>query len=347
MSSKLNHDELKDWVDKFSETNQGKIKLINLFQAQLCKFAEQKVIQRFISDCISLGTTLGTTTAYDVLVHYDVVCKRNDAYFAMCKEDHLALDTASILVTTMDSTTFHEHILKRPKTVIKTTILDKPKSIDPADESAYRAKLLKAISGPGWARATATLGTPFPDPRHVWFTDLSYLEAELLSVTTVDTDATKVRDALGLIETNANEPLTTTNAYLLAIKFPSTMLHSIRDLKMARPGFADLGNRRYALYINREAESVYQNNWGVTVNLKKMREVPKQAINGLPERICSPIALSGVETQVEVEPMGWVVGNRGDEVGVDDDEAFVKRLLNRRKIEDVKTQIIKRNARKS
>jgi len=333
---KLKQSELKEWLDQLSYSHEGIIKLINLFLAQAHKFVEQKILCSFICDCISLGAK----TAYDTLVHYDVVCRRNDTYFALCRVDHSPLSgSTSAIATTMDSITFHKYIVKRPKTIIKSTLLDKPKSHDATDEKIYRDALAKMTSGKGWPRNNATLGKPFPDPKHVWFTDASHIEAEIKTHANTDTDATKVRDALGLITTKGD-------TYLLSLQFPSNVLCSISNLRMARPGFADLGNKRYVLYLNKHAENVYRNNWGLTVHLRKLRRVPPEFINGVPERICSPIPLSVVETSLEVKPLGWVVSNRGEEIGIDDDNAFIKRLLGRRNLTAIKQQLIRKNAHK-
>ena len=67
--------------------------------------------------------------------------------------------------------------------------------------------------------------------------------------------------------------------------------------------------------------------------MAKLREgLPK--INGLPERICSPIQLSHIGDELSVSPTGWV-----DVTYDTDNEAFIDKLLDSETIEDIKNQL--------
>jgi hypothetical protein len=146
--------------------------------------------------------------------------------------------------------------------------------------------------------------------------------------------ATAVRDTLGLINVGAH-------TYLVSLRFETRSIQGLTGLKMARPVFADLGNSRFAIYLNKSAESAYADHWGLTVNLARLCKVPRAPINGVPERITSPIPLEIIGSSIGVAPLGWTIGARGDKLGMDDDDTFVERLRGRRRLASMKTQLLR------
>lgn len=330
----LSANKLEEWLDRLSGSSEGTINLINIFLSQKHKLVKQSLLRCFLADCVSLGAK----TVDDAFIGFVNICVRDDKYFALSRVDPSSISATSILATTMNSITFHQSILGRPKTKVKSVLPFAPKSHDVIDEKAYRDALLKITSTGEWLNTAGTLGLPFPDPKYVWFTHVSLLEAEIRADRRTITEATKIRDALGLITT-------TDNTYLLSIQFAAGDLRTISNLKMAQPGFADQGNKRFVVYLNRTAEGVYRDKWGLTVHLGKLRERPPQAINGVPERVCSAIPLSHIKDSINVRPLGWVVGNRGEEVGIDDDITFINRISGRSNPASIKIQVL-RNANK-
>ena len=85
---------------------------------------------------------------------------------------------------------------------------------------------------------------------------------------------------------------------------------------------------------------MYRQAWGVTVHLGKLRAKSRKAINGVPERICLAIPLPQIGDAMDVAPLGWVVGNRGDATGVDDDAAFAARLRGRRPLLAMRNRLL-------
>jgi type I restriction-modification system DNA methylase subunit len=250
------------------------------------------------------------------------------------------MDNMVILTTTMNSLTFHQHIINHlslPSTV-KTVLPLKPLSRDPDDEKTYRDLLEELISSSGWYKPTGSLGKPYPFPIVVWLSKKSYVDTEVGYAWDPSFVATKVRDILGLVDTKKD-------TYLLSIQFKADKLKSIvpnlTNFKFARPLFADNGNRRFAVYLdNTIAKNVYKDEWGLTVNLDKLRTKAALDINGAPERISSSIPLSHIGDSLNVEAVGWVNEDRGTNVAVDDDRAYVDRLLDGWTLANIKTHLL-------
>lgn len=322
--------DLDNWLDLLLGSHAGTIKLINTYFSLEHKLVSRDCLRSFLLDCVSHGAK----TPDDAMAGFMTICGE-DKYCAIASVSSGSISGTSILVTTMRSLVFHQYILGRPKTRVGFMLLPEPKSYDVSDEDAYRRALERVSSSRDWYRDTGSLGVPPPDPHHVWFTDVKYVDTEkpVGSSAVKETRATRIRDELGLIDIKDS-------TYLLSLRFPAASLHVIPDFKMARPGFADRGNRRFAVYLNKKGESWYRNNWGLTVHLRKLRARPNKEVNGAPERICLAIPLSHIGDSIQVEPLGWVVGTRGGEVGIDDDEAFIRRLHGRRKLDVMKRRLV-------
>lgn len=330
MTHSLSRHNLESWLDHLIGHDEGVIKLINLFLSFKHKLVGKNILRSFLKDC----TSLGATTVDEALAHFDQVCSRDETYYALCDVQPISIKATSTLSTVMRSLTFHQFILRRPITKVKSILPLEPKFGDNASESVYRDALAREIARLGWYNPIGTLGKPFPDPRNVWLTEWAFLDKEIKADPSGDTEATKVRDALGMIDTRER-------TYLLSIHFSAGDLHRLTRLRMARPGFADQGNKRFAVYLGKAAESAYRHYWGMTTHLEKLRARPRQAINGVPERVCAPIPLQAIANSAKIIPLGWVVNSRGDQLGVDDDAAFIGRLRGRRTVASIKREIIK------
>lgn len=321
----LSASELSVWIDLLTDSKEGQIKVINLFQSLILDLVEENALSSFIKDCLSLRPT--TTDA--ALNGFKYICENDTRYFALNRVYPASINSTTRLATTMNSLTFHRYVLGRPKSVVKNVLPAKPRSRSSNDEIDYRRKLQRITSNSKWYNNTGLLGKPFPDPKHVWFTDVNYIDDEIQANDSSVTEATKVRDALGLIDMKDDH-------YLLSLQLLADHLHILVDLQMARPIFSDGGNRRFAVYINTDAENIYKDNWGQTVHLEKLRERPPQKINGLPERICSPISLSYIGDSLQVRPLGWV-----DVTHDADDETFIDQLLGIETLENIKHKLLR------
>ena len=325
----LSANDLNGWLDLLAGSAEGTIKFINLYFCLDLQLVSEDVVRLFLIDCISRGATTSDTAFAD----FSEVCGCDASYSMLCRVNPTSIPSTSTLVTTMSSFVFHEHILRRPSTLVKRTFPPEPASHDDADETSYRNALNVLMAEGDWYQEDGTLGKTYPDPKFVWYTCLQYLEAEIAAGPSRDNKATRARDTLGLIETRHN-------TYLLAVEFPASCTHAICGLKMARPGFGDQGSRRFAVHLEGAAGNLYRDKWGVAVHLGKLKSRPPQEFCGAPERICEPLPLSDIGPSLVVEPLGWVIGNSGEEIGIDDDKAFIDRITGRMTLADIKKKVM-------
>lgn len=66
-----------------------------------------------------------------------------------------------------------------------------------------------------------------------------------------------------------------------------------------------------------------------------MRASSPQKINGLPERICSPIPLSHIGDTLQIRPLGWV-----DVTDDPEDDTFITQLLGADTFEKIKGKLL-------
>lgn len=328
----LSKNRLDAWLSHLSASDEGKLALINLFLSVKHFPLNKAKTLSFLLDC----TSRDSVSADQALERFKAVCNKNKKYFALypVKASTIAADTT--LSTAMAAFPFHEYIVGRSKTLFKTVMPLEPRVPgDAIEESKYRSALARATSKPDWHKDNSYLGKPFPDPRHVWFTEQAILESEIKSDASKNGEATNIRDALGLIDMKGN-------TYALSVQFSAGQLHGLRGVKMARPVFADNGNRRFVSHLTvRKAKSIYSRDWGITVHLGRLTNKPTGVTAGVPERICSPIPLDKIGGSIKVEPLGWVVGDRGNQIGLDDNSTFVNRVLGRKKLENMKLHLLK------
>ncbi|MBN1997282.1 hypothetical protein JW935_07010 [candidate division KSB1 bacterium] len=316
----LSSNKLKEWLSQLSKSDEGKIKLVNLFLTKDQGLIDENLLRSFLIDCLNVCTGKYKSAADE----FNHPCRYNDRYFAIARVDHSEIDTGSTLITTMSHLTFMQHMVDPHN---KKRVLFAPQA---HNLEALRLLIKSIMSKKGWHKADGSLGTPYPNPHHVWFADLSFLE-KAINNSSSDSKATEVRDALGLIDTKRN-------TYLVGIKFPSTILRNMSHLKIARPLFSDLGSKRFAAYLSSTPQRVYDKKWGMTVHLDKL--VQGSEICGVPERICSSIPLSDIIDNISVEIFGLVSGNRGDKAGIDDDEVFVSRLKGNHDFQEITDDIL-------
>jgi len=336
-SRKLSAKQLEGWLDLLCGTNEGAIRLINVFLSYKHELMGKELLHSFFADCIARGATTPENASDD----FEYICATESEYSAQLSADPLAIPKDEVLVNTIKSTIFVQYILNRAKSSTVSSVMPAPKSSDPSDEEDYKESISKATSRMGWYKDKSTLGSPFiypPSkasfscPRYVWLSRGSHVDKKCAEDTRVISIATKIRDVLGLVHIMDG-------VYLLSLSFPAEELHLISGLRMARPSSTDMGNRRFAVYLNKAAEPIYKEMWGVTVHLGRIDDKPRNRINGVPERICSPIQLTDIGSSITVNPLGWVEGSRGATSGIDDDDVYISRLIGRHKLGSIKRNL--------
>jgi len=316
--------ELRDWLDRLAGTPPGKIKLTNIFLAYDKGIVDPGTICSFLTACVDLHGR----TAQKALSDWNRVCKRNDRFAMLLRINTASLDGTRV-ATTMSTDVFTEYILNP---VADPILLRDP---SPIEEGIYRRALGDATSFEGWSQSDGTLGTGFPNPRHIWLTELAVLQDSLdndpacITNPSSGTRASTARDLLGLIDAKDE-------VYLLSIHFKASCLQGIPDVRLGRPTFADPGSSRFATYLD-GAQPRYDEDWGVTVHLGKVGTSAQ--LPGVPERVCSFLPLDLMEPNLAVEAQGRVAGTRGLRTGVDDDDAYVNVLRNGVDIDQMKSQL--------
>lgn len=329
MGRRLSKKALGAWLDLLEGTPEGTIKLVNMFRCLEHSLTTASKLRGFLGDCV----TLGATTSADALAHCCEICDRNDRYFALKKVNLSGGPADTALGTSMGASTFHRFLLERPTSIVKRVVPVEPKNPhDPLEEVAYGRALASATSRANWFKASSTLGKPHPNTKRMWFAEVDRLEAQVKSDGATETDATKARDALGLVDMCGD-------TYLLSVRFPTQAIQACKGIKVARPAFGDQGNRRFAVYLGKGAEGDYRRGWGVTVHLGRLL-ASKRTIAGVPERVCSPVAVSQIAGSIRVVPLGWVDGQRGTPGGVDSDDEFIKRLRGRTRLSTMKDKLL-------
>lgn len=322
-SLSLSKTELQQLMNLLADSEEGRIRLVNLFISKTRRLVNVKTLRSFLIDCISQYPA----NAFEAVQSFQNVCYRDNKYSMILEIEVSKIDTTITLATIIDSWTFLEHYVGRPRTTTVSVFPGKPRSRLDRDEELYRIALERLLLKREWYDVTGSLGR-----RKVWFTDESNLMTEFDKEPPGTTDATKARDILGLIHF-------LDDSYLLIITLSVAELVKVGDVRIARPSVADGGNSRFAAYLKFVPRSIYDSNWGATVNLRKLRT--EDEFYGAPERLCSPIPLSSIGDAIDVEALGWVVGSRGHEIGIDDNESFQRKLSDGKELRYIQHEMLK------
>jgi hypothetical protein len=161
----------------------------------------------------------------------------------------------------------------------------------------------------------------------VWYT----LEERLNNaLSRTPNKADEARDILGLVHRRSDD-------VMIAMHISSKV---IKNTLNSRPTFADATTHPRFKTKADKFSNIKRSSWGHTAHLAFFAE-DKQIIDGLPERVCSPIKQSHmvVDPEISYTPLGKVITTRGHDI-VDDDKEYGQRLLNRRTIHEVKSQLL-------
>ncbi len=297
---------LHSWLHLLADTPVGAIMLTNIFLTAEHGPISRGEIREILTDCLEAAAL----APFSPLENLEDVCSRDDRYAFLVAVPRSSLNSAESVTTVMTSAVFRRFI-HQPRAADK--ILDKDPT--PQDEPFYRRTLAHETARPGWTVPGNTLGTPFPGSRHVWLTDQTFLRAALDARPGLPR-ATAARDLLGLNNLFGGD-------YLLALTIPVSAIVSIEGYRYARPTFADLGGERFAAYLDgSEPLSWYQNLWGLTVDLGRIRN-REANVWGAPERVASAMPLEQIESRVQVDALGRVGPLAGSDPSVESDEAYL------------------------
>jgi hypothetical protein len=239
------------------------------------------------------------------------------------------------LSNTMKTESFHRFLLneayKQADTLGMSRVQPPIPVNSPSGLADYQEWLSELAETADWFRPSGNIGLPLPTPWNCWLsTDQFGLDANAPAYGPAQA-AEQARDELGLIDYGRG-------AFLLRLSFSAASLGKISHCETARPGFSDLGNSRFRVrHASAQATSYAKQGWGATVHLKKLAESYTD-VAGAPERVTTALPLAMLE-EVRLELLGEVASRRGA-TAADDDQAHLRRLLNGRASEDIKTYLI-------
>ncbi|MFC2032610.1 hypothetical protein ACFLUS_04530, partial [Chloroflexota bacterium] len=299
----------------------GQLKLINLVSSYENQPIDQSLFKLFIEDCLSIGDN---STIQKALSNFGAVSSK---YSCLCKIKSPAFSTMTLVNVIISEQM--PSLIKYPESDLLKRY---PDSEHPTHIAEYNETLRRITSKPNWWVDDAFVGGSFPTSL-AWIAQIEEIESEIRKDMRTVNSATKLRDILGLIHFPKG-------TYLLSIKMPVKCIVKLDSKIIARPSFADNGNARFAVYLGKYVDSVYSDDWGVTVNLWKSRSKPLNHINGVAERIGYAIPYKDIKEGPLVDPIGFITENRGREPGIDDDDVFVNHLLFGKSLIQIKEQIL-------
>jgi hypothetical protein len=243
--------KLEELLDLLLGNNEGTIKIINLYLSYTNKLVKEDDIHSFFTDYLSYCESSHVETAVGAFEAFKDVCNYEQKYAAICRisNSEEAENSKTPMVTMIKRDSFHSFIVGRQKQEVQDydDLYDNmvlPLGFKTYDEDEYPKILEKITSRADWYNKMGTLGKPYHTPSHIWFTEKHTIDKAIDIDETDPYYPTEVRDVLGLIDHYKG-------VYLNAIHFTFSDFPDSINLIIARPGFADNGNKRFAVQIGR------------------------------------------------------------------------------------------------
>ncbi len=298
------------------------IRIANVYESWKGDLVTEDELAAFFEDCLEQWRLAPD----DPVEVFEATCRvlsgKSRQHFGLKKVTISSSEAATVCVTSMRTSTFHQFLLNDE---LKTSLPTIPKTRK--DEKEYVAAVASLNTDGLWANPEAHLGKPpTPGTREpqisCWFTDKNEAESYLALMSTARAES--IRDALGLIDCRER-------ACLLQIEFPATVLVEKTTL-VAQPTFADGGNTRFAAVQNGDRyERNRARSWGTTVDLSKLAN-RKDDCCGLPERVAAPFPID--DTRFRIQYAGFAETTRG-KTSDDDDLAFASWMLRKHRVEEI------------
>lgn len=182
------------------------------------------------------------------------------------------------------------------------------------DQVVNDSALSKLIALPESARRIRLNPSVSIGENLVWYTPRLELEKKLVSATN---HANKTRDLLGLAHKKSGD-------VMIALHFDAAALKFVKN---GRPIFADAGNEPRFKAVADNISARKNKAWGRTADLELFSS-GKLKLDGLPERVCSPINHEALRACPEIlfTPLGRVTSNSG-ETAYDSNSLFAQHLM--------------------
>jgi len=295
--------------------------LVNLHDSCAAGLVARADVVAFLSDCVARHKP-GATAMETV----QVVCASMSAagtsprYLRLCRQSKDGLAGHALSHTAKFSTFVGYHVNRRtPPPGARVPALPAPQAtVEIARMGRDIAWLTRQA---GWHRADATLGSPPPHAANLWLTVDDFADTRR-DTREARSEAERMRDELGLVDTPVNE-------HLVTYTFPAEAIDGIPGVEMARPTFADMGNRRFRVSHGcRRSRLMAKLGWGCTVNLARLPDKKLHPASGRPERVTNSLAIAALRPKVRY--LAGVLHERGRSDS-DDDAAFLRLALKGRR----------------
>lgn len=323
------------FINELESNSVGKIILINMWDSVFSGLVGKVFVKAFIYECVQLKKNNPTWSCLQVFKDVSLQRDSSDNPIFLRKSQTRSAVTDGIWWTNMVPwTSWFEYHADKQRIDADYGLPIPPISAGVTRSQIPRAQAyfdaVTAVSN-WWHPNTGNLGLPLPAPSNCWVSCDAFSTLPLPATGTVD-PATESRDALGLIGSEMG-------AMLVAYKFSANSAKLSSGGDVVRPNFADLGNSRFRAY-SKEAQALTfaAGGWGCTVHLAKIAQGKRANTAGRPEKVSKALPIASLHN-LSVSILGYVACSRGSSAK-DDDDAFVRHLLRRRKIETIQRKLI-------
>ncbi len=317
----------------------GKMHLINMWDSCEDSLIAKPVLRNFLSTCITEWSKNPTKMINEI---FEMVCqqKNRGGQFKFLRQarvptvHHSTGHTTWSRIDRWDSF-FEYHLTDKFKSAapVGIPILPNPPPLGRMQQIRRNLKLV--INHSDWRKSGATLGRPASDPCNCWISD-----APVHFKNPDESCADANRDQRGLDYALSQSHARPERTQLIAYSFARDSAVSAADGVVARPGFADGGNKRFRAYDpGVEGRNLADIGWGATLHLEKFasNDHPEQMF-GTSERVVPGLLISNLH-DLKVEYLGPLTHLRG-QTSFDDDAAFIRILQRGRSLADIKKNIL-------
>ena len=330
---------LERFLSDLAVSHRGKMHLCNLWDTCEEGLVSPSHVKRFLRACVAERKRYPSRSPLDI---FEKTCEKKDRSGKL-----LFLRQSKVATTHLSNGRERWSNVARWDSFIRYHVTDTFKSApppgipvlpDPPAPGAIRRTrkaLARVIGHPSWKRTGGTIGKPAHLPSNCWVSD----EAVTLRGAD-DPCADLIRDQRGLEYALVGNPSSPYRTHLVAYIFDRGDVIALAGGEVARPTFADGGNKRFRVHDpGSDGRRLARLGWGATVNLERLaaNEDPSM-MHGGSERVVPSLPIDSLGS-LDVEYLGPLTYLRA-QTPFDSDGAFVKVLLRGQTLSKIKKNIL-------